>query len=216
MIHLGIDPGLQGAIAVFDEGEPISVDDLPTMRRAGRPGGNQLDLPGLVEALRDIQVMGRPETCVYLEQVHAAPGQGVSAMFHFGEGYGALRGVLCCLGYEVKLVSPRVWKRRAGLLRQDKDASRLLAIELWPRFAERLRRKKDVGRAEALLIGQYGREIAGSSGSAPRDPEQKTDPRVGPQRGIPRAGSISPTLARFGGPFFCLSPAAVCAPAGSG
>lgn len=48
-----------------------------------------------------------------------------------------------------------MWKRRFGLIGQDKDAARLLAIQRFPATAFQLQRKKDNGRADALLIALW-------------------------------------------------------------
>lgn len=50
-----------------------------------------------------------------------------------------------------------MWKRRLGLIGQDKDVGRLLAIQRFPSAAHLLRRKKDHGRADALLIALWAK-----------------------------------------------------------
>jgi crossover junction endodeoxyribonuclease RuvC len=52
------------------------------------------------------------------------------------------------------LVTPGVWKRHAGLIGKEKDASRELAARLYPQATLNL--KKHHGRADALLLARYG------------------------------------------------------------
>lgn len=82
------------------------------------------------------------------------PGQGVTSMFNFGQGYGVIKGVLAGIGVPYKDATPQKWKKACGLIGSDKDAARLLAIELFP-DAE-LHLKKHGGRADALLIAKFG------------------------------------------------------------
>jgi crossover junction endodeoxyribonuclease RuvC len=57
----------------------------------------------------------------------------------------------------VRLVTPASWKAKAKLTGQDKDAARQLALRLWPERSIDFTRKLDVGRADAALIGYFGR-----------------------------------------------------------
>ena len=91
-----------------------------------------------------------------VEKVSAMPGQGVSGMFRFGTSYGIVLGVLGALEIPTRLVTPGRWKADAGLLKKDKDVSRLKAIEEFPAMAGYLVRKKDVGRADAIWIARWG------------------------------------------------------------
>lgn len=146
---IGIDPGNTGAVAVLSRaGKFLRVFDTP-LKEEGR--GNIIDANDLLYDLEELYV-----DTVFLEKVHAMPNQGVTSMFNFGQGYGIIKGVLGCLGYDYTLVTPQAWKKHHGLLKTDKDAARLKAIELFPEAEQYLQRKKDIGRADALLIAAYG------------------------------------------------------------
>ena len=56
-------------------------------------------------------------------------------------------GVLSALEIPVSGISPQEWKKRAGLIGKDKDASRSKALELWPHW--RVLDKKGEGQAMA-------------------------------------------------------------------
>lgn len=144
-IIVGIDPGKTGAIAALDnKGALLWVEDMT-------------DLTGLgIGSWLAERLDGELVRVCWVEQVHAMPKQGVTSVFTFGAGYGALLGALGALGIRTKLVTPNVWKR-AARLSSDKTASRQRAAELWPADAHLFRRVKDDGRAEACLIAEHGR-----------------------------------------------------------
>lgn len=150
---LGIDVGVTGAVAVFeDDGTPIEVFDLPVMangKRAARVK-SQVNAGALARRLR---VFGAPDVA-YVEAVAARPGQGVSSMFSLGHSLGTVCAVLATLSIPFLLVQPQAWKTQFGLRKADKDASRTLAIRLCPTMDLSL--KKHHNRAEALLIAAYG------------------------------------------------------------
>ena len=144
-VILGIDPGKSGAIAALTlDGDLLWVEDRTPL--TGAAIGTWL-----AERLHGENVV----TC-WVERVHAMPKQGVTSVWTFGEGYGALLGALGALAIRVEHVTPGVWKRAAGL-NADKTASRQRASERWPADAPLFKRVKDDGRAEACLIAEYGR-----------------------------------------------------------
>jgi len=151
-LYVGIDPGLSGAIAVFDlKNGKLTIHDMPTMEiRVGKSNKNVISERQLVT------ILDEPKGAVaFCEKVNAMPGQGVTSMFNFGMGFGIVRGVLAALGYGYTLVTPAQWKKKLGVP-QGKDGSRHRAMELFPAYAELFRRKKDDGRAEAALIAYWG------------------------------------------------------------
>lgn len=147
MIVAGIDPGATGAVAVLYDSGAIALD-IPTAKTAS---GKTRIVPSAVQ--ERIMVAGRPD-CVWIEAVHAMPGQGVSSMFAFGRSLGVVEGVVGTLQIPVRYVQPAVWKRAFGLIGADKDAARTVAAQRFP--GVELTRKKDIGRADALLIALYG------------------------------------------------------------
>jgi crossover junction endodeoxyribonuclease RuvC len=147
MIRIGIDPGMTGAIAVLEGNILHACHDMPTVK--ARNGKNQVNIPELASILRQY----RGET-VFLEAVHAMPGQGVTSCFNFGMGFGAIQGIVQTLGIPMHLVTPQKWKKAAGLIGSDKDYARTKALQLYPDAD--LARKKDIGRADAILIARYG------------------------------------------------------------
>jgi hypothetical protein len=157
-IVVGIDPGLNGAIAFLprDKSTPWVID-MPTVMIQGSTRKQRHCEPAQIAAELAMAKLDRRLTAA-VETQHAMPGQGVSSCYTIGEGYGVLIGVLAALQVPYAKVNAATWKREMGLpVHSDKDASRAMALRLWPALAERLKRKCDDGRAEALLIAEHYR-----------------------------------------------------------
>jgi len=153
---LGIDPGLDGALASL-HGSAVCVYDTPTLKGVKR----DYDLRTMSERLAELCADG--VKMAILERVHAMPGQGVSSMFNMGRGYGIWLGLLAAHRVPYELVLPQRWKKvmLPDMDRSSKDSSRLRAMQLFPDCAAQLTRKKDHNRAEALLIAAYGQRLVG-------------------------------------------------------
>ena len=144
---IGIDPGISGAIATLTGDSLVDVVDMPTMKNGKKQMVNAAELAKLLSSYKS------NNTVVYLERVSAMPGQGVSSMFNFGVSFGIIQGITGALQIPMVLVTPQLWKKKAGLLGKDKDCARTLAQQLYP--AAPLGRKKDCGRADAILIARF-------------------------------------------------------------
>jgi crossover junction endodeoxyribonuclease RuvC len=148
---LGIDPGITGALAVVDEEQVLFVDDLPLHHlKHGKAVKAELDLGGLRELLT-----GYDYDTVFIEQVAARPGQGVTSMFRFGLVIGQIIGLVVGLGRPYSLVSPQRWQRKVGC-GPTPDEARRRAGQLYPDVVQYLTRKRDAGRADAILIARSG------------------------------------------------------------
>ena len=149
----GIDPGLTGAVCLVDPSNPTTcrVYDLPihVLTRSGKKK-RELDIAGLIGILTSHRL-----DHVFLEQVGAMPGQGVSSVFAFGKTYGVILGVIAAHTIPLTLVAPAVWKR-ALAVPKAKDGARARASQLLPGAAAQWRLKKHDGRAEAALLALYG------------------------------------------------------------
>ncbi|MEK9751604.1 MAG: hypothetical protein VW338_00110 [Rhodospirillaceae bacterium] len=159
MIVVGIDPGLSGAIFWIGGPNGMMFADMPTVQ-IDRNGKNKRSVD--VGALADMLRHNIPDH-VFLEQVGAMPGQGVTSMFAFGQGFGIILGVIGTLGIPMTRVSPMKWKRAMGVP-PGKDGARGRASELLPAAAARWPLKKHDGRAEAALIAEYGRRLLNGAG----------------------------------------------------
>jgi crossover junction endodeoxyribonuclease RuvC len=152
MLIIGIDPGLSGAVALYNtETGALVVEDIPTLALTrGGKAKRDVNVPELARIIDAAQ----PDRA-FIEAVSSMPGQGVSSVFKFGEVLGIIRG---CLAFvPTASVPPAVWKRAMGIPSgSGKDASRALATNLFPRHSSLFARVKDDGRAEAALLAVYG------------------------------------------------------------
>lgn len=152
---IGIDPGLSGAVACLDVStHDVTILDMPTYKgKTGKVVVNSMELLEILEP-----PSSEPGSVfAVLEQVWARPKEGVSSAFRFGRAYEACVTSLAAHKYDVRDVTPPVWKKYFGL-KSDKGLSRGLAIQRFPRQAALFKRVKDDGRAEAALIALYGKE----------------------------------------------------------
>ena len=153
MIVVGIDPGLNGAIAVLQDKKVLSITDMPVMAD-GKKNKRQLNNAQLAEILRKNTSEG-DEISIVVEQVNAMPGQGVTSMFNFGQTFGAIKGVCAALQLPIFFVRPSKWKKHFDLINASKDASRTKAIEMYPALSNQLAKKKDVNKSDAILIARF-------------------------------------------------------------
>ena len=140
MIYVGIDPGKNGGLAILNGEEAQTFRyDRDTYRCV---------LPDLC---------GEEAVCC-LEHVGAMPKNGSVSMFHFGENFGWLQGMLeaYCIPYE--LVRPQKWKKEFSVT-ADKNTSIEVCKRLFPgvNLIPPGCRKEHDGMAEALLLAEYAR-----------------------------------------------------------
>jgi Holliday junction resolvasome RuvABC endonuclease subunit len=143
-ITIGIDPGVNGAIAWIDERGKSCVEKMPDT------------LQDLWELIRDITNFPRSaidgrKYKAYIEQVSSSPQMGVVSAFSFGRGYGNLEMALTAAGIPFERVRPQVWQKAMGCMTKgDKNISKAKAQELFPD------KKVIHATADALLIALYG------------------------------------------------------------
>jgi len=144
---LGIDPGLDGGLAIISGSYIELLETIPTEKKTGFIK-RQVDAQKLSNILRVY-----PDLVCYLEGVASRPGQGVASVFSFGDTYGAIRGVLGALNIPVYTVSPSKWKKALEV--SSKEDSLKASKDLFPSVQFK---KKDHNIAEALLIAYYGQK----------------------------------------------------------
>jgi crossover junction endodeoxyribonuclease RuvC len=149
MRTLGIDPGATGALVLLENLLPIEWTAMPTIKIGT---ATRVNSPALADWIASC-------CCehVYVEQVHAMPGQGVTSMFNFGHSCGTVMGVLGAMGIAHTMITPQAWKKAAGLIGTDKDAARARAIQLWPKWRDLDKKGKGQALADAALIALYGK-----------------------------------------------------------
>lgn len=105
-VYMGVDPGKAGGFAfVTDGGILVGYDPMPD---------SELDLWNYLKGKKGVHK-------AYIEKVSAMPGQGVTSMFTFGQGYGMLRMAIIAAGIPMLEVLPREWQREFGLVKTKKE-----------------------------------------------------------------------------------------------
>ena len=148
---LGIDVGLNGAIALIADGQLLQVHDMPTVTLERN---NKTKRMVNAQALSLI-IRGAKADAAYLERLNAMPGQGVTSMFSMGQSLGVVLGILAACEVPTTTIPPRTWQKALDVP-QGKDGSRYRAAQLFPEHADMFSRVKDDGRSDAVLIAAYG------------------------------------------------------------
>lgn len=108
---IGIDPGLNGAIAVQHSNWTTQAFRLPKNADGSL---NLLEISHMIDNMLGYDQnwgMYRP-TLVYIEKVGSMPGQGVASSFKFGLVTGMMHGLIAAKGLDVFTVHPVKWKNR--------------------------------------------------------------------------------------------------------
>jgi hypothetical protein len=182
LLHLAVDPGLTGALCLFDPSIRTAVFwDTPTVTtKVGKKMKTQMDLHAIVRLLKE--VTEGHEVFVTIEKVNAMPrfggadggsSMGATSAFNFGYGFGMWLGILTALELPFQQVHPATWKSKmmAGCSK-EKDASRVKAMQMFPKTAGDLTRKKDHGRADALLIAAWAATYSPQPSAAVEEKEE--------------------------------------------
>lgn len=154
---LGIDPGLTGGIAVIDEN--FNLVDCFRMPVKDIGGKNKVDAGALFALLSKFKIY-----MAVLELVGTRPAEGPVGAFSFGDGYGAVRAVLECLGIPYRLERPQAWRGGQSLTGLSKEQIGEIAFELFrtDEIYRGKRLKKDGTRgcndgiSDALMIAKFG------------------------------------------------------------
>ena len=145
MRYFGIDPGVNGGIALLDgEGHVIEALKMPTT-----------DADLLHHLLFNFVFKFVPTRCrAVLERASASPQMGVVSAFTFGRGYGALRMALTASQIPFDEVSPVKWQTAMGCRTGgDKNVSKRRAQQLFPGVTV------VHAIADALLLAEYCRRV---------------------------------------------------------
>lgn len=170
---VGIDTGLQGAIAFLDAATRnlLGIEDMPVDRVTVGASTKAKTVRGRVSAVAVVALLKGMEGHAFLERPEARPLRGrdratgaitlrqpgAAGMLAFGESYGVVYCACIAAGLRVTEVRPGSWKREMSIS-GDKDEARRRACELFPTWASYFARVKDDGRAEAALLALWGAE----------------------------------------------------------
>lgn len=159
----GIDPGVAGAIAVYDTDtkQLTHIEDLPFWYQSvGKKKRKRLDPVGLLEMFDVLTLIG--VQLVVMEAVGGRPRQSASAGFVFGYTVGLL--YMACMNAKimVETVPPAKWKKLLnvpGKARAEDDDIMNRYDELFPHqrsMVRGLRGGKNIDRVEAAMMAKFG------------------------------------------------------------
>ncbi len=151
----GIDPGVNGAIAVLDSENPDSVALLDLAKTTTFDASQWLHAQ-------------KPDA-VWIENIHGFPGMTAKSNFGMGRGVGKVHAIaeIATHGQEAKLVVAQIWQKYIGVtVKGSVKYTRAKAIKkqvaeiaqgLYP--TAKLHGKQGGlldGRSDALMIAHYG------------------------------------------------------------
>ena len=151
-VHIGIDPGKSGALAVVpqDKGTP-QVFSCPK---------SMAEMSSLLKYILGKSLI----VSAVIEKLWGGPHAGGARAFKLGENYGQWCMAFELLGIEYTLVAPATWqkyyKKPKGA--PTKEFSVVRALKLFPDVSiKKGPRSKldDHNKADALLLAQYAKEM---------------------------------------------------------
>jgi len=179
-IVVGVDPGLNGGIAVMELGHIGEVVKIDVIRMPTKPGpAGRRDVDGLkVSIFLDHCCSGEKVVLAAVESVHSFHKQGVVSAFNFGKSYGKLLGIIEALGMPLDEPTPQQWQKlvlagmqtkkksrgkgKSGADRRDKDTSIRYVLNHFPSVNLKATEKSTTnhdGIAEAVCLAEYARRV---------------------------------------------------------
>lgn len=160
MTFIGIDCGLQGAVAVISNDSSIQIFPTPVMEVDKRKVYNFQEINSLLTNI--LRTNGTPFLCT-VEKQWGRPIQGVQQAFYTGMGYATWQMALASNLIPYQTVSPAAWKKYFKIDSNDKNKAIMLCQERFPHVnlkrTERCK-KACTDFADALLLATYGKENA--------------------------------------------------------
>ena len=155
MRYIGIDPGLDGGVAILETDENPQVFVMP-VKPTGK--GREVNVNTIV-----CEGWLHSVTGVVIERQQCYPKQGGKSNYTIGYNYGKLIALLEAEAVPFEVVAPKEWQREFGISGAKGDTKKqaaLVAARLFPcvelRATERCRVPHS-GKVDALLIAEYGR-----------------------------------------------------------
>lgn len=153
-ILIGVDPGAEGCLVALSAADFSHIDHLQMPLDASSRADGYAVAAWLLELSARYRI-----SSAYIEKVGARPRQGVCSAFSFGYSTGVIVGVLSELRVSTTAITPQAWKKAAGLIGTEKDASRIKALESYPQIKDLQKKAKGQALADAIYICRAGAEI---------------------------------------------------------
>ena len=157
---IGIDPGINGGLAFFNDKKLLAAIKMPSYNYT----------VGISKKQKKRQMIDGKEVAklfktfnpdfVFIEKVGAMPKQGVTSTFNFGFSTGILHGVCSALNLNFETVRPQEWKKIViDDTEKDKEAAILFCETNYPNISllpTKRSKKPHDGIADAICIAVYG------------------------------------------------------------
>ena len=147
MISIGIDPGVNGGVAIIDDKWKDKAIEA-------------VKCPDTIKDMADylnVHCYDNIKTLCIIEKVHSFPGQGVRSVFTFGKNYGQWLGILASHDIPYKEVPPQTWMKHYGAMPRDRGQRKRhlkhLAQSLYPSI------KVTLYNADAILLANYSKMV---------------------------------------------------------
>jgi len=162
LIVIGVDPGVHGALAMIDlaSARILSAIDMPARNLDPATKTRRAVDPNAIG--RWIEEQGRMPDLVVIEHQQPMGHEGMTTAFVLGVMFGAISTVFVGLGAPIAFANPSSWKRKAGLLKQDKAAVLPVAERIFGRSPDlqivrgECTKEQAIARADAAVLGWYG------------------------------------------------------------
>lgn len=106
MIILGIDPGINGGLAILENG--VVIHTLPMPKMEDQNGTNIVDSNVLCNLFEEYNF-----DKVVIEDIHSIYGTSAKSTFNFGRNTGMVESLILAFGYELIKVKPKSWQVHA-------------------------------------------------------------------------------------------------------
>ena len=144
-MYVGIDPGINGAIACVTGDDMFTIPCPKTI----------LDMANTVDQLVEIHEHTGYRIHAIIEAVHSFPGNSAKSMFTFGMNYGQWLGILASSMIPYTQVTPTVWIKHYGSMPKERTARKNhlkhLAQQRYPKHRVTLK------TSDAILLAEYCR-----------------------------------------------------------
>lgn len=130
---IGIDPGINGALACIDQSGNIQRIAVMPVIKVGTK--NKLDPRSIIAWFKQC-LKEKDIRIVAIEEQRAMHKQGVTSTFSIGRGYGTLEGIVAALALPYELIRPTDWQHEMfrGLPKgKTKELSIRVAQQLYPK-----------------------------------------------------------------------------------
>lgn len=180
MIYIGIDPGLDGGIALIGSTGRLLLEKTPVI------AGKDYDIQEMKRILLSKEWMN-DQRFVTIENQISMPGQGLTSTLQTGKGFGIWLGLLAALEIPHQVVHAKQWQSKlfsgTSSKLDTKARSEIVAKRLFPnadfRRSERARVAND-GLTDAACIAEYGRRThsVGDPGTGIEHTPMQSSPEI--------------------------------------